>query len=494
MVTITDLLDQNAQRFADRPFLSWAEPDGRRSTLSYREVWRRVGAVSLLLAEHGVRPGDRVAVLLPNQVELAYLWFAVTGMGATLVPLDPRLTDVELATLLDQASPSLLILTAGRTVPPGGCPILREPFELDEAGSVLRAPAVAANPNPPAALLYTSGSTGRPKGCLLSQLSFTLPAGQMVDRLRLTPADVVLQVLPLHHMAGLSLLTTAAAAGARVELVARFSGSRFWQQAVTSGATVFRHLGEMLAMLCAQPPDELEHAHRLRLAYGAGAAPAAAARFTARFGVRTLEGYGLTETNTVLCGDLDQPRPGVLGDPLPHVQVRLVGPAGEILGAGSGELQVGPNPALFQGYFGDPELTEAAFDDGWYRTGDLVARDAEGRLRFLCRSNEVIRRRGENIDPTEIERVAESCPGVGRAAAVAVAAELDGTDIKLYLEPAAGHPVRIEEVRTRCTERLAAFKHPRYIEVLERLPLTATQKVDRVALRRRSAAAMVESR
>jgi len=149
---------------------------------------------------------------------------------------------------------------------------------------------------------------------------------------------------------------------------------------------------------------------------------------------------------------------------------------------------------LFPRYFGDPELTEAAFDDGWYRTGDLVARDAEGRLRFLCRSNEVIRRRGENIDPTEIERVAESCPGVGRAAAVAVAAELDGTDIKLYLEPATGHPVRIEEVRTRCTERLAAFKHPRYIEVLERLPLTATQKVDRVALRRRSAAAMVKSR
>src|SRR6185503_6309704 len=127
MVTITDLLDQNAQRFADRPFLSWSEPDGRRSVLSYREVWRRVGAVSLLLAEHGVRPGDRVAVVLPNQVELVCLWFAVTGMGATLVPLDPRLTEVELALLLTQAHPSLLVLTAGRVAPVDSCPVLREP-------------------------------------------------------------------------------------------------------------------------------------------------------------------------------------------------------------------------------------------------------------------------------------------------------------------------------------------------------------------------------
>jgi acyl-CoA synthetase (AMP-forming)/AMP-acid ligase II len=442
-----------------------------------------------------VRAGDRVAVVLPNQVELVYLWFAVTGMGATLVPLDPRLTDAELAVLLLQADPALLVLPAGRAAPVDSCPVLAEPLDLEAAGSVLRAPAVAAaNPNPPAALLYTSGSTGRPKGCLLSQNSFTLPAGHMVDRLRLTPSDVVLHVLPLHHMAGLSLLTTAVAAGARVELVARFSGSRFWQQAAASGATVFRHLGEMLALLCAQPPEPILHAHRLRLAYGAGASPAVAERFTARFGVATLEGYGLTETNTVLCGALDDPRPGLLGDPLPHVQVRLVGPAGEVSGAGSGELQVGPNPALFQGYFGDPELTEAAFDDGWYRTGDLVARDTEGQLRFLCRSNEVIRRRGENIDPTEIERVAETCTGVRRAAAVAVAAELDGIDIKLYLEPTVGHAVRVDEVLTRCTERLAAFKHPRYVEVLERLPLTTTQKVDRVALRERPTIATAESR
>jgi carnitine-CoA ligase len=322
-----------------------------------------------------------------------------------------------------------------------------------------------------------------------------LPAAHMVERLGVTPEDVALHVLPLHHMAGLSFLTTALTAGARVHLVPRFSGTRFWQQATVSGATIFRHLGEMLAVLCARAPEQAERTHRLRMAYGAGATPAVAARFTSRFGVPTVEGYGMSETNTVLCGVPADARPGTLGRPLPHIRVRLMADTGhETEGPGAGELQVGPNPALMRGYLGAPDLTAAAFDDGWYRTGDLVTRDAEGELRFVRRIKDVIRRRGENIDPTEVERAAESCVGVRRAAAIGVAGELDGTDIGLYLEPMPGQRPSAQDVLAHCAQRLASFKLPRYVEIVDRLPLTATHKVDKVALRRSSVPPRQEER
>jgi acyl-CoA synthetase (AMP-forming)/AMP-acid ligase II len=480
------LLAESSRRFPDRPFLIATEPSGQRASVTYDEVYQKVAALTALLAAREVRRGTRVVVVLPNRFELVYLWFAVTALGAALIPLDPRLTDWELAALVEHAQPVLLVLPAGRTAPACSQPILRVDAEFDAAvakGEQAAMPAQAELALP-AAVLYTSGSTGRPKGCLLSHHSFVLPAEHMAGRLRLTPQDVVMHVLPLHHMAGLSLLTTALIVGAGVELVPRFSGMQFWRQAARSEATVFRHLGEMLAVLCAQPFTEGERDQRLRLAYGAGATPAVAAEFTARFGVPTLEGYGLTETNTALCGSLEDRRPGTLGRPLPHVRVRLVGPAGEVSGAGIGELQVQRNPAVTLGYLAEPELTAGAFDGDWFRTGDLVSRDSQGDLRFVRRRDDVIRRRGENIDPTEIERVAESWVGVRRAAAIGVAAELDGIEIKLYLEPMPGHVVRADDVLAHCAEQLAPFKLPRYVEVISRLPLTATQKLDKVALRR----------
>ncbi|MFI6027280.1 class I adenylate-forming enzyme family protein [Amycolatopsis magusensis] len=481
MLNVPELFAATARRSPGRPFLVELTGSGREVT-TYGQAWRRVSALMTVLTGHGVRPGTRVVVVLPNQAELVCLWLAVLALGATLVPLDPRLTEAELRALVRHADPVLLVRPPGRVLRTDR-PVLHSGQDWGEATPVPSRVDTAS----PAVVLYTSGSTGRPKGCLLPHSSFVAPAAHMADRLRLTQDDVLLHVLPLHHMAGLSFLTTAVTAGASVALVPRFSGTRFWAQAEASGATVFRHLGEMLAVLCARPQAEAERNHRLRLAYGAGATPAVAAEFTSRFGVPTVEGYGMSETNTVFCGTPEDSRPGTLGDPLPHIRFRLVDAGGEVRGRGVGELQVGRNPALFGGYLGAPELTAAAFDDGWYRTGDLVARGADGALRFVRRITDSIRRRGENIDPAEIEQVAESFPGVRRAAAVGVPAEVGGVDIMLYLEPVPGEPVSTAAVLTLCIERLATFKLPRYLELVDRLPLTATQKIDKVALRRSSA-------
>ncbi|MBN6042103.1 class I adenylate-forming enzyme family protein [Amycolatopsis sp. 195334CR] len=481
MLTVPALLADTARRFPDRPFLVVATDSGREET-TYAQAWRRAGELAAALSARGVLPGSRVVAVLPNQPELVHLFFAVPSIGATLVPLDPRLTDLELTSLIAHADPALVILPLGRALDTGRPTVHIGHLTAENEVAPQEDPAV------PAVVLYTSGSTGRPKGCLLPHASFLTPAGHMAGRLRLTEEDVLLHVLPLHHMAGLSFLTTAVAVGAAVALVPRFSGSRFWAQAEATGATVFRHLGEMLAVLCAHRKSAVERRHRLRLAYGAGATPAVAAHFTGRFGVPTLEGYGMSETNTVLCGTSGESMPGTLGKPLPHIRFRIMGPHGEVHGRGVGELQVGPNPAMFGGYLGAPELTAAAFDDGWYRTGDLIARGADGELRFVRRITDSIRRRGENIDPAEIEQVAESFPGVRRAAAVGVPAEVGGVDIMLYLEPVPGHSVSAAAVLTLCIERLATFKLPRYLELVDRLPLTATQKIDKVALRRFSAA------
>jgi acyl-CoA synthetase (AMP-forming)/AMP-acid ligase II len=507
VVTVFQQLAAAAETHPDQTFLRWDPPDrAQRAVHTYADEYRLACGAAAALRRAGARPGARVAVALPNGPDLIRIWFATAALGAVLVPLDPRLTEVELAALLRQAGIDLAVLRPEQAgLAAAGTRVL--PLGTDTGG--LRpgwAPAADQPPvrpcgdgRVPAAVLFTSGSTGRPKGCVISHDSLTVPAGPVAARLGITAADVLLHVLPLHHMAGLSFLATAVGSGATVALRPRFSGRRFWADAAASGATVFRHLGEMLAVLCQQsaaPPP-----HRLRLVYGGGAS-AAAARFAERFGVPAVEGYGLSETNTVLCGS---PGPGgtssaglgTLGEPLPHVAIRLVEPGGGVLsGAGAGELQLHRNPALMLGYLAAPEATAAAFDGPWFRTGDMVRRDESGTLRFAGRLVEVIRRRGENIDPTEIERAVESCPGVRRAAVIAVPAPgTDGTDlgveIQVFVQPDAGRAVSAAAVRARCAKVLAPFKQPRYVSVVDRLPLTGTHKVDKTALRALAAAGPV---
>lgn len=459
-MTLGELFDEAVARFGDRPVL--LGPD-----VSYVDYAARVDGCAHALRSRGVGRGDAVAAVLPNSPVLLTLWLAVAKLGAVFVPLNPVLRDAELHPLLAHSGAVLVVTDRpglGRTIGPG---------ELDVTAPA--APAAHVDPDDPLCLLYTSGTTGAPKGCVLSHTSYTAPAPAFVLRLGLDEHDRLLACLPLFHMAGQSFAVSALRAGASIGVVPKFSASGFWDQVARFDATVFRHLGEMLTLVLRSPVQPPEH--RLRLVYGGGARPEVAREFTERFGTTVVEGYGMSETNTVLCGDPFDPRPGSLGTPLPPAQVRVDAPVGEI-----GEIQV-RGPGLMKGYHRDPARTRAAFASSWLRTGDLGWMDDDAHVHFTARRTDVIRRRGENVDPGEIEEALAEHPDVLLAAVVGVPGELADEDVAAFVVPLPGARLAAPDVRTWCRTRLAPFKVPSHVHVVDRLPMTPTSKINRSLLR-----------
>lgn len=459
-MTLGELFDEAVARFGDRPVLLGPE-------VSYVDYAAQVNGCAHALRDRGVGRGDAVAAVLPNSPLLLTLWLAVARLGAVFVPLNPALRDAELEPLLAH-SEAVLVVT-DRPLPWQTA----RPAELDATAPT--APDVHVDPGDPVTLLYTSGTTGAPKGCVLTHTSYTAPAPAFVLRLGLEPEDRLLACLPLFHMAGQSFAVSALQAGASIGVVPKFSASGFWDQVARFDATVFRHLGEMLTLVLRSPAEPAEH--NLRLVYGGGARPDVAREFTERFGTAVVEGYGMSETNTVLCGDPYDPRPGSMGTPLPPAQVRVDAPAGEI-----GEIQV-RGPGLMKGYHRDPARTRAAFASTWLRTGDLGWMDDDAHVHFAARRTDVIRRRGEHVDPAEVEEALAEHPAVLLGAVVGVPGEMSDEDVAAFVVPLPGARLDAADVRTWCRTRLASFKVPNHVHVVDRLPMTPTSKINRSLLR-----------
>lgn len=459
-MTLGELFDEAVARFGDRPVL--LGPD-----VSYVDYAAKVSGCAHALRDLGVGRGDAVAAVLPNSPLLLTLWLAVAKLGAVFVPLNPALRDAELEPLLAHSEAALVV--TDRPLP---WQTIR-PDELDVTAPT--APDVQVDPGDPVTLLYTSGTTGAPKGCVLTHTSYTAPAPAFVLRLGLEPEDRLLACLPLFHMAGQSFAVSALQAGASIGVVPKFSVSGFWDQVARFDATVFRHLGEMLTLVLRSPAEPADH--NLRLVYGGGARPDVARAFTERFGTAVVEGYGMSETNTVLCGDPYDLRPGSMGTPLPPAEVRVDAPAGEI-----GEIQV-RGPGLMKGYHRDPTRTRAAFMESWLRTGDLGWMDDDAHVYFAARRTDVIRRRGEHVDPAEVEEALAEHPAVLLGAVVGVPGEMSDEDVAAFVVPLPGARLDAADVRTWCRTRLASFKVPNHVHVVDRLPMTPTSKINRSLLR-----------
>lgn len=433
------------------------------------------------LRAEGVQPGSRVAVLAPNRAETLLLLFACAEVGAVLFPMNWRLADAELAWQRDHVAPSVVFVDPSFEGRLSGAALSEDPGSEPWAGpgSALDAPWV---------LLYTSGSTGRPKGALLTHQQLHWNAVNTQLACNLTADDSTLTFTPLFHTGGLNCLTTPLLwRGGRVILARGFDAGESLATIVAERISLLMGVPTIFQMMADHPAFEGADLGCVRDALVGGAALPLPllARYRSR-GIPLRQGFGLTEVGPN-CFSLPpseiERKWGSVGMPVPHVAARLVRPDGSECGADeAGELWLS-GPAVCAGYLADPAATAAAMGDGWFRTGDLLSRDAEGYYSVRGRIKDMFISGGENVYPPEVEAAIAELPGVAQVAVVGVPDARWGEVGMAFVEPQPGVAIDAAAVLEGLNGRLARYKIPRHVRVQSPLPLTASGKLDRVALR-----------
>jgi crotonobetaine/carnitine-CoA ligase len=337
-----------------------------------------------------------------------------------------------------------------------------------------------------ATMLFTSGSTGVPKACVLSH-HYLLRAGQIHAKyLGLREDDVLFTPFPLFHIDAATLTVGAAlAVGACAALARRFSAARFWDEVRTCEATVFNFMGATANILWKQPSTPRDREHRVRLGWGVPM-PNCEPQWQARFGFPLVEVYGSTDAGLPAYQPLDQPRrAGSCGRVIPEYQVRIADEYGRAVPAGTvGEILIrSAEPGLLMTeYFDMPRQTRAALRGGWFRSGDMGRLDAEGNLYFVSRGTEIIRRRGENIAASTVEAAVDAHPDVLESAAAPIPSELSDDDLRVFVVTRPGSSLSALEVFEHCTRTLPRHMVPRYVDLIDELPKTPTEKIQRLEL------------
>ncbi len=506
--TIPRLLEAAAVRNPDG---TWLRSDD--GSLTFGGAVAAVAGTAARLQAAGARRGDRVMLTASTSPPYLLCWLALTSLGAVAVAVNPRSSAAELTGLIRQVEPRLLVTDAevagqvasarhgGGPADGDGPPATPFPSVVDvhqvipadwnspaamaEAARSARLPDAALRPDDVAVLIPTSGTTGQSKLVMQTHRAYAMAGQGFPFWMELTAADRMLTTLPLFHInAPAYSVMGSLACGAGLVLAGRFSASAFLDIARRYGATEFNAIGAMLEILMRQPerPDDADTP--LRLCY-TGPAPERERQLEIerRFGLRIVVGYALSESPYGLIWPHGSRPYGTLGTIRQHPtlglinEARVVSQSGAVLGAGeTGELEL-RNPVLTPGYFGMPAETTAVMDGPWLRTGDLVTANDDGTYTFVSRVKEVIRRRGENLSPLEVEEVLESHPAVLEAAVVGVPSELSEEEVKAFIVAAAGTRPEFAELRAYVAQRLAAFKVPRYWEQIGELPRTPTARV-----------------
>jgi long-chain acyl-CoA synthetase len=482
-VNVAAVLCEHAARAPARPALR----SGSRR-VSFGELDAASGHVADRLLRDGVRPGDRVALLLPNVPEFAAAYYGVLRAGAVAVPLDPLLTRTEVGGILHDAGAACLLVWRAleRSAPASdglAVFVLAPGSFFDVATDALWDPPVAVEPDASAAILYTSGTTGEPRGVELSHANLAGNAAATAQRLRYRTGDVVLAALPLCHVFGQTCgLNAVIASGAC--LVMAQSLDPLLLLGLLVGGEVDLMLGTPTAYagLLAADREQLlmRVAPPVAISGGAPLDAALHAAWERTTGAPLAEGYGLTETSPVVC--LDTPdhtrRPGSIGRPVVGVEVRVVDGAGADVGPGdTGELLVrGPN--VMKGYWRRPaETAKVLSDDGWLRTGDLARAVPHGRYEIAGRAKDLIITEGYNVHPREVEEAITTHPAVREAAVLGVPHPLLGEEIVACAVLREDAECSSDALMAHLAELLARYKLPRRLWFVAALPRTATGKV-----------------
>ena len=510
--TIRELLSDQVERRPDAPCLVHGD-----RCWSYAEFAAEVETVAHAFAALPLRPGQKVAILLPNCPEFLWTVFAMARTGGVFVPLNTAQTAGELQYLLAH-SEARCLLTTDAFLPViegirGDCPELEHVVTLDSGngsdvmrwnefiGATGGAPEPAnVSPEDMASIIYTSGTTDRPKGVMLKHYAFALAPSHRARALGWTQDDRVLVVMPLFHVNALCHMTIAMmSTGGVVVLKDRFSASRFWDDVRTHGVTTSSIMQTIPRILLNLPPDPADADTPLRQVV-ALLPPDVHLEFERRFDVAAIPSYSLTEDLLSILGPLETSGRklgscGVAIAPEVH-RLRICNEEGESCAPGElGEI-VKQSPAVMMGYYKNPEATAAALRDGWLYTGDLGYLDEDGFLYFVDRKKDMIKRGGENIASAEVERVLNSHPLIAESAVVAVADPIRQEEVKacIVLGPGGSREtLPPEQVWAFCAEHLAPFKIPRYLDYRQELPKTPSSKVQKNLLREEGlCAGMVE--
>jgi len=480
-MNLARILDDSAGAHPDRPAVRLDD-----LTLTYRQLSDLSARAADWLAEHGVTPGDRVGIMLPNIAQFPVLYFGVLRAGGTVVPMNPLLKAREIEHYLGDSGAKLVFSTSPEAAA-GAAAVGAHavPVDADTLTEIAARPSsreiAARADDDTAVILYTSGTTGTPKGAELTHANLHRNAVVFATTLLdLGPDDVVMGCLPLFHSFGQTCgLNAAVVSGACLSLIPRFDPVTALKVIERDRVTLFEGVPTMyVAMLNAGP--SVADTSSLRLGISGGAAlPVEVLRgFEQAFGTPILEGYGLSETSPVATFNTpDRRKPGTIGLPIAGVELKLVDPDGAEVAEGAvGEIAIrGHN--VMKGYWRRPDASSAAIRDGWFHTGDMASRDDEGFYTIVDRKKDMIIRGGFNVYPREIEEVLYEHPAVLEAAVVSTPHPTHGEEVVAAVALRPDATATPAELRDWVKARVAAYKYPRHVWLVDTLPKGATGKV-----------------
>lgn len=479
--------------------------------VTFEALNQGVNQVANGLLALGIKPGDKVAVMLPNRLEFLLSWFGLNRIGAVNVPINVALKGDGLAHQINQADCVALVtedtyLAALENVAER-LPKLRHLVVLGATEPVVQlpnwpgvetlafdaltdraqtAPRVIVDFRDLATISYTSGTTGLSKGVMISHHYWYEIWASAVRYAQYTEDDVLYTGLPFFHTSAHGTTGPAILTGAKAVLVERFSASRMMDDCRTWECTSAKYIGGILSILMKQEPRPEDSDNPLRLMVGAAAPKHLWHAFEQRFNTRLLELYGMTECNSCLVNPIHDRRAGSCGKAISGYDVKLVDDCDNEVAVGQvGELVVRPQRMHLgtSGYYKKPEATLELFQNLWIHTGDLATRDADEYFYYVDRKKQALRRRGENISSFEVEAVLNAHPAVLESCVVGVPSELGEDDVKAVIVLKDNHTVTEVELIRWCESRIAYFAIPRYIAVRQHLPKTPSERVEKYLLR-----------
>jgi malonyl-CoA/methylmalonyl-CoA synthetase len=485
-MNLTELFDATLLGRADRIGLECAAAGGELRTFTFGEIEARANRMARELTSRGLSRGDRLCLHLTNRLEFIDVFLACTRLGVVLVPMNVLYRERELRHIVSDADPKAVVVEPNSDVTyPDAAPLWDvSALSAGAAAHDSGRPHAHVRGADPALIVYTSGTTGAAKGAVLSHDNLAANGKTLVEVWRITEADRYLAMLPLFHVHGLANgLHTWLITGCRMRLLERFDHrttpaamSEFKPTLVFGVPTIYVRLLDRSVVSDSQARD-IGAAARL---FVSGSAPLPAhvlEAFHARFGHTILERYGMSETLMITSNPYKgERRPGSVGPPLPGVSARIVDDSRRVLGDDEvGEIEV-RSPHLFAQYWRRPDATEAAFDDGWFRTGDVGVRSADGYYTLRGRRGDLIISGGFNIYPREIEELLLEDPRVREAAVVGVSDSVRGEVPIAYI---VSDDPDVAALEATCRTQLASFKMPRAFVRIDALPRTALGKVQK---------------